>query len=46
MDALADSTIDVETLILKTDVGNLSVLPSGKYTNDGDRTDRGGIARA
>jgi len=34
MDALADNTIDVESLILKTDVGNLSVLPSGKYTNE------------
>ncbi|MBW8910547.1 MAG: AAA family ATPase [Sphingomonas sp.] len=34
MDALADSSIDVETLVIKTDVGNLSVLPSGKYTNE------------
>jgi len=34
MDALADTSIDVETLIVKTDVGNLSVLPSGKYTNE------------
>jgi protein-tyrosine kinase len=34
MDALADSDIDVETLVIKTDVGNLSVLPSGKYTNE------------
>lgn len=34
MDALADTDIDVETLIIKTDVGNLSVLPSGKYTNE------------
>lgn len=34
MDALGDPTIDVETLVIKTDVGNLSVLPSGKYTNE------------
>lgn len=34
MDALADIDIDVETLVIKTDVGNLSVLPSGKYTNE------------
>nr|WP_047166585.1 AAA family ATPase [Sphingomonas sp. Y57] len=34
MDALADPDIDVETLVIKTDVGNLSVLPSGKYTNE------------
>jgi exopolysaccharide/PEP-CTERM locus tyrosine autokinase len=34
MDALADPSIDVETLVIKTDVGNLSVLPSGKYTNE------------
>ncbi len=34
MDALADEDIDVESLIIKTDVGNLSVLPSGKYTNE------------
>ena len=34
MDALADTDIDVETLVIKTDVGNLSVLPSGKYTNE------------
>ncbi len=34
MDALADMSIDVESLIVKTDVGNLSVLPSGKYTNE------------
>jgi exopolysaccharide/PEP-CTERM locus tyrosine autokinase len=34
MDALADTSIDVETLVIKTDVGNLSVLPSGKYTNE------------
>jgi exopolysaccharide/PEP-CTERM locus tyrosine autokinase len=34
MDALGDTSIDVETLVIKTDVGNLSVLPSGKYTNE------------
>lgn len=34
MDALADPDVDVETLVIKTDVGNLSVLPSGKYTNE------------
>jgi len=34
MDALGDTSIDIETLIIKTDVGNLSVLPSGKYTNE------------
>jgi len=34
MDALGDPSIDVETLVIKTDVGNLSVLPSGKYTNE------------
>jgi exopolysaccharide/PEP-CTERM locus tyrosine autokinase len=34
MDALADPSIDVESLIIKTDVGSLSVLPSGKYTNE------------
>jgi len=34
MDALADTAIDVETLVIKTDIGNLSVLPSGKYTNE------------
>lgn len=34
MDALADRDIDVESLILRTDVGNLHVLPSGKYTNE------------
>ncbi|TZG29121.1 AAA family ATPase [Sphingomonas montanisoli] len=34
MDALADPDIDVETLVIKTDVGSLAVLPSGKYTNE------------
>ncbi len=34
MDALADDTIDVETLVIKTDIGSLAVLPSGKYTNE------------
>ena len=34
MDALADPDIDVETLVIKTDVGNLAVLPSGRYTNE------------
>lgn len=34
MDALADPGIDVETLVIKTDIGALSVLPSGKYTNE------------
>ena len=34
MDALADPDIDVETLVIKTDVGSLAVLPSGRYTNE------------
>jgi protein-tyrosine kinase len=34
MDALNDTSIDVETLIIKTDIGSLAVLPSGKYTNE------------
>lgn len=34
MDALADPTLDVERLIIKTDIPNLSVLPAGRQTNN------------
>jgi protein-tyrosine kinase len=33
MDALADPAIDVEDLVIETDVDGLSVLPAGKQTN-------------
>jgi MinD-like ATPase involved in chromosome partitioning or flagellar assembly len=33
MDALADSAIDVEDLVIETDVNGLSVLPAGAQTN-------------
>ncbi|KQM88862.1 hypothetical protein ASE67_01725 [Sphingomonas sp. Leaf23] len=33
LDALGDPTIDVETLVIPTDVPQLSVLPAGKRTN-------------
>ncbi|WP_293878118.1 MULTISPECIES: AAA family ATPase [unclassified Sphingomonas] len=32
LDALADSRIDVETLVIRTDVGGLSILPAGTKT--------------
>ncbi|MCE3519872.1 hypothetical protein LXJ58_34525, partial [Escherichia coli] len=31
-DALADSHIDVESLVIRTDVGGLSILPAGTRT--------------
>lgn len=34
MDALADPTLDVEKLIIKTDIPNLSVLPAGRQTHN------------
>jgi protein-tyrosine kinase len=34
IDAIADPTLDVERLIIRTDIPKLSVLPAGKATND------------
>lgn len=34
MDAVADPAIDVETCIIRTDIGNLHVLPAGRQTNE------------
>lgn len=34
MDALAEPSIDVEKLVIKTDVEGLSVLPAGRQTNN------------
>jgi protein-tyrosine kinase len=34
IDALEDASIDVETLVIRTDVPNLSVLPAGRPTNE------------
>ena len=34
MDALADPSLDVEQLIIKTDIPNLSVLPAGRQTHN------------
>lgn len=34
MDALADPSLDVERLIIKTDIPNLSVLPAGRQTHN------------
>jgi protein-tyrosine kinase len=34
MDALADPSIDAESLIIRTDIPNLSVLPAGRQTNN------------
>ncbi|HYD38709.1 MAG TPA: hypothetical protein VEA60_13915 [Allosphingosinicella sp.] len=34
VDALADPSLDPERLIVRTDVGSLSVLPAGRYEND------------
>ena len=34
VDALADPSLDPERLVVRTDVGSLSVLPAGRYEND------------
>ena len=34
MDAIVDPLVDVETCIIKTDLGNLSVLPAGRNLNE------------
>ena len=34
VDALADPSLDPERLVIRTDIGGLSVLPSGRYEND------------
>jgi protein-tyrosine kinase len=34
VDALADPSLDPERLVIRTDVGSLSVLPPGRYEND------------
>jgi exopolysaccharide/PEP-CTERM locus tyrosine autokinase len=34
VDALADPSLDPERLVIRTDVGSLSVLPAGRYEND------------
>ncbi|HZF44285.1 MAG TPA: AAA family ATPase [Sphingomonadaceae bacterium] len=34
VDALADPFVDVEQLVIRTDVGNLSVLPAGRQAHD------------
>lgn len=34
MDALADPLIDAESLVIKTDIANLSVLPAGRQSNN------------
>mgnify|MGYP000385509794 CR=1 FL=1 len=34
IDAIADPALDVEQLIIRTDISKLSVLPAGKATND------------
>nr|WP_239025927.1 AAA family ATPase [Sphingomonas paeninsulae] len=34
MDALADPTIDVESLVIRTNIAKLSVLPAGKAAHD------------
>ncbi len=34
MDALADPSIDPETLVIETNIPNLSVLPAGRQTNN------------
>ncbi|GGE72497.1 hypothetical protein GCM10011404_01240 [Sphingomonas prati] len=34
MDAIADPRLDVEGCIIRTDIGNLSVLPAGSIRND------------
>jgi protein-tyrosine kinase len=46
VDALADPSLDPERLVIRTDVGSLSVLPAGRYENDvpellgSDRTEK------
>ena len=34
VDALADPSLDPERLVVRTDIGNLSVMPAGRYEND------------
>jgi len=34
VDALADPSLDSERLVIRTDIGGLSVLPAGRYEND------------
>lgn len=34
VDAIADPSVDVESLVIRTDIGSLSVLPAGRATND------------
>jgi protein-tyrosine kinase len=34
VDALADPSLDPERLVIRTDIGGLSVMPSGRYEND------------
>jgi protein-tyrosine kinase len=34
VDALADPSLDPERLVVRTDLGSLSVLPAGRYEND------------
>jgi Mrp family chromosome partitioning ATPase len=34
VDALADPSLDPERLVIRTDIGGLCVLPSGRYEND------------
>ncbi|HEX8223222.1 MAG TPA: hypothetical protein VF605_05345 [Allosphingosinicella sp.] len=34
VDALADPSLDPERLVIRTDIGGLSVLPAGRYEND------------
>jgi protein-tyrosine kinase len=34
VDTLADPSLDPERLVVRTDVGSLSVLPAGRYEND------------
>jgi Mrp family chromosome partitioning ATPase len=34
VDALADPSLDPERLVIRTDIGNLSVMPAGRYEND------------
>lgn len=34
VDALADPSLDPERLVVRTDLGGLSVLPAGRYEND------------
>jgi Mrp family chromosome partitioning ATPase len=34
VDSLADPSLDPERLVVRTDIGNLSVMPAGRYEND------------